>query len=287
MTSGKPSSPAMATRLARPSGRCRFSAGCRPSRSISALKRSRSSARSMASGEVPRIGTLGLLQRLRELQRRLAAELHDDALDLAVRLLGAHDLQHVLCGQRLEIEPVGGVVVGRHRLRIAVDHDGLVARVRQREGGVAAAIVELDALADAVRAAAEDDDLLACPTAAPRIAAVRRSRTRRSNTCRRWARRTRPRRCRCACRPGARRAPGASRRPRSPRAPASLASRASEKPMAFSARKLAASCGRPCARTRASISTISLIWREEPRVDLAGLVDLLVDRSRAGAPAPP
>ena len=63
-------------------------------------------------------------------------------------------------GQRLEVEAVGGVVVGRHRLRVAVDHDGLVAGLAQRETGVAAAIVELDALADAVRAAAEDDDLV-------------------------------------------------------------------------------------------------------------------------------
>ena len=103
---------------------------------------------------------VGLLQRLGELERRLAAELHDHAVQRAVAALGVDDLEHVLGGQRLEIEPVGGVVVGRDRLRVAVDHDGLVARLLQREGGVAAAIVELDALADAVRAAAEDHDLL-------------------------------------------------------------------------------------------------------------------------------
>ena len=76
-------------------------------------------------------------------------------------LLDAQDLEHVLGGQRLEIEPVGGVVVGAHRLRVAVDHDRLVARFGQREAGVDAAIVELDALPDAVRPAAEDDDLAA------------------------------------------------------------------------------------------------------------------------------
>ena len=117
-------------------------------------------------GEVDGVGRgaedrhVGLLQRLGELERRLAAELHDDAVQRAVAALGVDDLEHVLGGQRLEIEPVGGVVVGRHRLRIAVDHDGLVAGVAQREAGMAAAIVELDALADAVRSAAEDDDLL-------------------------------------------------------------------------------------------------------------------------------
>ena len=169
------------------------------SRSLSStrLKRSRSSARSMASGEVPRIGTSAASSGSGELERRLAAELHDHAVQRAVAALGVDDLEHVLGGERLEIEPVGGVVVGRDRLRIAVDHDGLVAGLAQREAGMAAAIVELDALADAVGAAAEDHHLVlvrgpASPPGCPRTA------SRRSNTCRRSARRTRPRRCRCA-----------------------------------------------------------------------------------------
>ena len=101
------------------------------------------------------------LERVRQLERRLAAELHDHAEQAAAGLLDAGDLDHVLGGQRLEIEPVGGVVVGRDRLRVAVDHDGLDARVLERVGGVNAAVVELDALADAVRAAAQDDHLVA------------------------------------------------------------------------------------------------------------------------------
>ena len=103
---------------------------------------------------------LGLFQMLGQLERGLAAELHDDAMQRAVGALGVDDLQHVFRRERLEIEPVGGVVVGRHRLRIAVDHDGLVADFLEREGGMAAAVVELDALADAVGPAAEDDDFL-------------------------------------------------------------------------------------------------------------------------------
>ncbi len=75
-----------------------------------------------------------LFQWLGELERRLAAELHDDAVQRSVRALGVDDLQHILGGQRLEIEPVRGVVVGRDRLRIAVDHDGLEAGLLQREG---------------------------------------------------------------------------------------------------------------------------------------------------------
>src|SRR5207244_4264572 len=94
--------------------------------------------------------------RLGELERRLAAELYDHPVQRSIRALGVDDLDHVLRRQRLEIEPVGGVVVGRDRLRIAIDHDRFVAGLLECEGGVAAAIVELDALADAVRPAAED-----------------------------------------------------------------------------------------------------------------------------------
>ena len=128
------------------------------------------------SGDVPRIGMPALLQRLGELQRGLSAKLHDDAEQRAVLLLLMQDFQHVLGGQRLEIEAVRGVVVGRDGLRVAVDHDGLEPGLIQREAGVAAAIVELDALADAVRPAAEDDDLLAVrgPRFVRRLARERR-----------------------------------------------------------------------------------------------------------------
>jgi hypothetical protein len=97
------------------------------------------------------------LQAQRQLQRRLAAVLHDHAGGLFL----VDDLQHVFQRQRLEVQAVGGVVVGGHRLRVAVDHDGLVAVLAQRQGGVHAAVVELDALADAVGPAAQHHDLLA------------------------------------------------------------------------------------------------------------------------------
>ena len=92
----------------------------------------------------------------RELERRLAAVLDDDA----ERLLDVDDLEHVFERQRLEIQAIGRVVVGRHRLRIAIDHDRFEAVLAQRHRGVHAAIVELDPLADAVRAAAQHDHLL-------------------------------------------------------------------------------------------------------------------------------
>ena len=123
-------------------------------------KRLRSSARSMASADGAEDRHARFDQHVGELERRLAAELHDDAGERAFRLFDAHDFQHVFRRQRFEIEPVGGVVIGRDGFRIAIDHDGLETPLRKRERRVAAAIVELDALADAVGSAAEDDDLL-------------------------------------------------------------------------------------------------------------------------------
>ena len=117
-------------------------------------------------GEVDRIGRgaddadARRLQRQRQLQRRLPAVL-DDARHFAAGLLFARDdRRHVLERQRLEVQPIDGVVVGRHGLGVAVDHHGLEPFVAQRERGVAAAVVELDPLPDPVRAAAEDHDLL-------------------------------------------------------------------------------------------------------------------------------
>ena len=68
--------------------------------------------------------------------------------------------QHVFQSEWLEIKTVAGVVVGGNRFRIAVDHDGFVAVFLQRKGGVAAAIIELDSLPDAVGPAAQNNDLL-------------------------------------------------------------------------------------------------------------------------------
>jgi hypothetical protein len=99
-------------------------------------------------------------QRFGELKRRLAAELHDHPMQRAIAALGIDDLDHVFGRQRFEIKPIRSVVVGRHGLRIAIDHDGLVANFLQCEAGMAAAIVELDALPDTVWPAAEDHHFL-------------------------------------------------------------------------------------------------------------------------------
>ena len=68
------------------------------------------------------IGTPAAASGTRELERRLAAELHDHAVG---PLALARYCQHVLERQRLEVQLVRRVVVGGDRLRVAVDHDGL------------------------------------------------------------------------------------------------------------------------------------------------------------------
>src|SRR5207245_8488258 len=86
----------------------------------------------------------GAVERHGQIERSLAAKLDDHA----IRFLALHDLEHVLERERLEVEPVAGVVVGRNRFGIAVDHDALDALALQRERGMAAAIVELYPLTD-------------------------------------------------------------------------------------------------------------------------------------------
>ncbi len=131
-------------------------------RAQSAFQFSRSSARSIdaALGAEHELGG----QAARQLQRGLPAERHHHADQARAAgpgrcLLGLDDVHHVLVGERLEVEAVGGVVVGRDRLRVAVQHDGLVAGVAEGEAGVDAAVVELDALPDAVGARPEDQHL--------------------------------------------------------------------------------------------------------------------------------
>jgi len=61
----------------------------------------------------------GALELPCEFQWCLAAKLHDDPF----WALGGDDLEYVFQRQGLEVEPVRGVVIGRDRLRVAVDHD--------------------------------------------------------------------------------------------------------------------------------------------------------------------
>ena len=101
----------------------------------------------------------GIGEPLSQTERGLTAELHDDTDQFARRLFGMDHLEDVFKGQRFEIEPVRGVVVRRHGLRVAVDHHRLETGLAQRQCGVYARVVEFDALPDPVRSRAEDDHL--------------------------------------------------------------------------------------------------------------------------------
>ncbi len=68
------------------------------------------------------------------------------------------DVEDIFLREGFEEEQVGGVVVGGDGFGVGVDHDGFKAEFFGGEGGLDAAVVEFDALADAVGAAAEDDD---------------------------------------------------------------------------------------------------------------------------------
>src|SRR5712692_1451768 len=74
-------------------------------------------------------------ERLREPERGLTAELDDDSAGP----FPAHDLEHILQGQGLEVQLVGDVEIGRHRLGVRVDHDRLEAELAQRQAGPDAA----------------------------------------------------------------------------------------------------------------------------------------------------
>ena len=87
------------------------------------------------------------VERLRECDGGLPAEGDHDADGL----LDVDDLQHVLGRERLEIQPVGGVVVRGDGLGVVVDDDDVVAHGLERPHAVDGRIVKLDALPDADR----------------------------------------------------------------------------------------------------------------------------------------
>ena len=77
----------------------------------------------MLSGEVPRIGTPAACSSSASFSGVCPPSWTITPEQLALLLLAPDDLEHVLDRQRLEIEPVRRVRVGRHRLRVAIDHD--------------------------------------------------------------------------------------------------------------------------------------------------------------------
>ena len=97
-----------------------------------------------------------LHQRLSQVDCGLAAQRCDDAL----RLLELDDVHHILRSQRLEVQLVGGGVVGGDGLRVVVDDDGLVAGLTDGHDRVDRGVVKLHTLTDTDGAGAQNHDLL-------------------------------------------------------------------------------------------------------------------------------
>ena len=96
-----------------------------------------------------------VVELFREFEGRLSTELNDDTF----RLLVFDDLPEMFPEHRLEIELIGHIEVGRYGFGVTVYHDGLITAFLDGQQSVHAAIVEFDALPDAVGTAAEHDDL--------------------------------------------------------------------------------------------------------------------------------
>ena len=91
---------------------------------------------------------------LGELDSGLTAERDHDA----VGVLGLDNAHHVLVGERLKVESVGGVKVGRNGFGVVVDDHHVVACLLERPYAVNGGVVELDTLTDTDRTGAEYDD---------------------------------------------------------------------------------------------------------------------------------
>ncbi len=97
----------------------------------------------------------GLSQGYGQIKRGLAAKLDDHP----ERFFLLNDIEDIFPGQRFEIETIGGVVIGRNRFRVGVDHNRFDSQLAQGKGGVNTAIIEFNALADSIGAAAQNHHL--------------------------------------------------------------------------------------------------------------------------------
>ena len=103
----------------------------------------------------------GLFESGGQLERGLAAKLNDGSAQPANGRFFPGNLNDVLGSEGLEIQAIGSVVVRGDGFRVAVHHNCFVSGFGQSVSRVHAAVIELDALADAVRTSTEDEDFLA------------------------------------------------------------------------------------------------------------------------------
>ena len=125
-------------------------------------------------GQVNRIETstderhASLRETMREIQRCLPTKLHDRANDspTAISAINAAAIQpldhieHILKREWFKEQEIACVIICRNRFRIRVDHHAFKAHRLTGKRGLAAAVIELDALTDAVGSTAKNHDLL-------------------------------------------------------------------------------------------------------------------------------
>ena len=97
------------------------------------------------------------LQIEREIQRRLPAELRNDAPAFFTLI----NVQHILERERFKKQFVARVVIRGNRFRIRIHHQRLEPILLQRERRVHAAVIELNPLPNPIRTTAENHHLLA------------------------------------------------------------------------------------------------------------------------------
>ena len=83
-----------------------------------------------------------IVEELRQLYSCLSAKRNDDAY----RLLDLKDIHNVLGGERLKIQPVRGIIVGRNGFGVVVDYNNVIAKLLKRPYAVNGRIVKLDSL---------------------------------------------------------------------------------------------------------------------------------------------
>mmetsp|Transcript_42300 Transcript_42300/g.106728 ORF Transcript_42300/g.106728 Transcript_42300/m.106728 type:complete len:1156 (-) Transcript_42300:1205-4672(-) len=93
----------------------------------------------------------------RQAHHQVVGDLSAHRDDHAAAALLVEDVRHTLHAQLLKVEAIALVVVGAHRLRVVVDHDGAMAHLAQLLYAAHRAVVELHRAADAVGAAAQHD----------------------------------------------------------------------------------------------------------------------------------
>ena len=83
----------------------------------------------MFSGSVPIMRDAEFLEREGQGQRGLSAELDNHT----IWLFAVDNVENIFQCERFEVQAVAGVVIGRHRFRIAIHHDRLDTFALERE----------------------------------------------------------------------------------------------------------------------------------------------------------